>query len=194
VIVAVSVEVMVVGPLGNPSSGVARDLGLDHVYAAAWTFLRWPVLMVIIVGFLSCLYRYSPNARQTWRDCLPGAVLGAVLWVLAAAFFRVSAALGLRSASGVKADDTVVTIIGQSVNAVVATVFWAYLASVAILLGGEFNAALRARRLAQSRTAQGGSPAADQPVVLWQIPHVSPPDGGASPQAQEGLRAATPKT
>jgi len=34
------------------------------------------------------------------------------------------------------------------VNAVVATVLWAYLASVAILLGGEFNAALRARRQA----------------------------------------------
>jgi uncharacterized BrkB/YihY/UPF0761 family membrane protein len=37
-----------------------------------------------------------------------------------------------------------VTIIGQSVNAVVATVLWAYLASIAILVGGEFNAALRA--------------------------------------------------
>jgi len=39
-----------------------------------------------------------------------------------------------------------VTLIGQSVNAVVATVLWAYMASIAILLGGEFNAALHARR------------------------------------------------
>jgi hypothetical protein len=65
---------------------------------------------------------------------------------VAGAGFRVSAAIGLRSSSGVSTDDPTVHIIGQSVNAVVATVIWAYLASIAILLGGEFNAALGDRR------------------------------------------------
>jgi uncharacterized BrkB/YihY/UPF0761 family membrane protein len=65
--------------------------------------------------------------------------------ILAAAAFRVSASLGLRNSIGVASDDPSVRIIGQSVNAVVATVLWAYLASIAILIGGEFNAALRAR-------------------------------------------------
>jgi hypothetical protein len=73
-------------------------------------------------------------------------LVGAALWLVAAVAFRASAALGLRGSGGVAADDPAVTIIGQSVNAVVATVLWAYLASIAILVGGEFNAALRARR------------------------------------------------
>jgi hypothetical protein len=47
---------------------------------------------------------------------------------------------------GVAADDPTVAIIGQAVNAVVATVLWAYLASVAILVGGELNVELRAGR------------------------------------------------
>ena len=53
------------------------------------------------------------------------------------------------------ADDPTVQIIGQSVNAVIATVLWAYLASIAILLGGEFNVLLRDRREAQRNSVVG---------------------------------------
>jgi uncharacterized BrkB/YihY/UPF0761 family membrane protein len=42
-----------------------------------------------------------------------------------------------------------VPLIGQAVNALVSTVLWAYIAIIAILLGGELNAALRARREAR---------------------------------------------
>jgi membrane protein len=137
---------MVVGPLGDPDSGPVRWLGLGDAYTLVWSIVRWPLLLAIVVGFLVSLYRFSPNVRHHWRDCVPGAVLGATLWIVAAVGFRLSAALGLRSSSGVAADDRAVNLIGQSVNAVVATVLWAYFASIAILIGGEFNAALRARR------------------------------------------------
>jgi hypothetical protein len=80
-------------------------------------------------------------------------LVGAALWLVAAVAFRASAALGLRGSRGAAADDPAVTIIGQSVNTVVAIVLWAYLASIAILVGGEFNAALRARR--RSRVPTG---------------------------------------
>jgi membrane protein len=147
-LVAVTVEAMVVGPLGSPSSGPASDLGFERTYAVVWAILRWPLLLLIVVGFLVCLYRFSPNVPHGWRDCLPGAVLGAALWILAAVGFRLSAAMGLQGSRGVAAGDPTVDVIGQSVNAVIATVLWAYLASIAILMGGEFNAALRLRRSA----------------------------------------------
>jgi membrane protein len=144
-IVAATVQFMVTGPLGS-RGGVLREIGLGDAYMAMWSVVRWPLLLAIVVAFLACLYRFGPNVRQSLRDCLPGALVGALLWIGAAAFFRATAALGLRGSSGVANDDPAVHIIGQSVNAVVATVLWAYLASIAILLGGEFNAALRARR------------------------------------------------
>jgi membrane protein len=145
-VVALTVELMVTGPLGDPDGAVARRLGIGHAYAVAWSVLRWPVLLLTVVGFLMCLYRFSPNVRQCWADCLPGACAGAILWILAAATFRLAATLGLHSSAGVAADDPTVAIIGQAVNAVVATVLWAYLASVAILVGGELNVQLRAGR------------------------------------------------
>jgi membrane protein len=157
VMVALTVELMVNGPLGR-TGGIARDRGLAEVYTTAWSFLRWPLLLGIVVTFLLCLYRYSPNVQLSWRDCLPGAVVGAGLWIVAAIAFRLSAAAGLRGSSGVAADDPAVQIIGQSVNAVVATVLWAYLASVAILVGGEFNVVLRERRAIQAALAAAAMP------------------------------------
>ena len=144
-VVATTVELMVNGPLGRRGAIFDR-MGLADAYVTVWSVFRWPLLLSIVVTFLVCLYRFSPNVRHSWRDCLPGALLGALLWISAAVAFRVLAALGLRGSSGVAADDPAVQIIGQSVNAVVATVLWAYLASIAILLGGEFNAILRERR------------------------------------------------
>ena len=154
-LVAVTIEVMVVGPLGNPRTGVASDLGMGDVYRTGWAVLRWPLLLVVVVAFLVSLYRFSPNVRHCWRDCLPGAVFGAALWIAAAIAFRVSAAIGLQSSRGVSGGDANVDIIGQSVNAVIATVLWAYLASIAILFGGEFNAVLRRRAMAAALAGAG---------------------------------------
>jgi membrane protein len=153
-VVAVSVELMVNGPLG-PSGGFMADMGLAGAYSTVWGIVRWPLLLVIIVTFLALLYRYSPSIRLSWREVLPGAAVGAALWIFAAVAFRALTALGLRSSGGVSADDPAVQIIGQSVNAVVATVLWAYLASIAILLGSEFNVLMRERREAHRAAAVG---------------------------------------
>ena len=131
-----------------------KGLAFQEGYKTAWEILRWPLLLVIVVGFLVCLYHYSSSLRPSWRDCLWGALVGAVLWIVAAVAFRAITELGLRT-SGVAADDPTVQIIGQSVNAVIATVLWAYLASIAILLGGEFNVLLRDRREAQRNSVVG---------------------------------------
>lgn len=134
-------------------------LTVEMTVAVGWAALRVPLLLAVVIGFLVSLYRFSPNVRHTWRECLPGALVGAALWIVAAIVFRISAELGMRAASGgVAANDPSMILIGQSINAVVATVLWAYLASIAILIGGEFNAALRNRRLERAVVA---APAAE---------------------------------
>ena len=153
-VVAVTVEMMVSGPLGEMTGDPARTLGIEGPYEGIWSVLRWPIGLALVVGFLVCLYRFTANVRQSWRECVPGAIVGAVLWISAAVAFRLTA--GARDWSGVASNDPSVTLIGQAVNAVVSTVLWAYLASIAILLGGELNAVLRKRRAARAV-------AADQP-------------------------------
>jgi membrane protein len=145
-VVAVTVEMMVSGPLGELTGDPAKTLGIEGPYSAAWSVVRWPIGFALVIAFLVCLYRFCANVRQCWRDCLPGAVVGASLWIAAAVAFRLT--VNMRDWSGVASNDPSVTLIGQAVNAVVSTVLWAYLASIAILLGGEVNAALRQRRAA----------------------------------------------
>jgi membrane protein len=152
-LVAITVEMMAVGPFGHGAAAPLSRLGFSDEYAITWSIVRWPLGLAVVMAFLVCLYRFSANVRHSWRECVPGALLGAGLWILAAVLFRLSAALGLRGSIGVASDDPGVRIIGQSVNAVVATVLWAYLASIAILVGGEFNAALRARRMRRAAMA-----------------------------------------
>jgi membrane protein len=146
VLVTVTVEMMVVGPLGSANSGPASWMGLGDAYSLTWSILRWPILLAVVVGFLLSLYRFCPNVRQRFRDCLPGALLGAFLWILAAVGFRLTAPLGLHGATWLGNGDPTVTIIGETINALVATVLWAYFASLAILAGGELNGILRARQ------------------------------------------------
>ena len=43
--------------------------------------VRWPLLLAILLAVIAALYRYGPNVRQTWRQCLPGAALAVLLWV-----------------------------------------------------------------------------------------------------------------
>jgi membrane protein len=143
-VVAVTVEMMVSGPLGELTGDPAKTLGIEGPYSALWSVIRWPIGLALVVGFLVCLYRFTANVKHCWRDCVPGAVVGAVLWIGAAVAFRLT--VDMRDWSGVASNDPSVTLIGQAVNAVVSTVLWAYLASIAILLGGEVNALLRKRR------------------------------------------------
>jgi membrane protein len=125
---------------------IAQHSGHEPALVRAWDILRWPLLLTVLIGALLGVYRYIPSVSHRWRDCLPGAVLGVVLWVLAAAFFRAYLLLGAGDPTGVAADDPQVVLIGRTVGAVVATAVWMYFSSIAVLLGAELNAELARRR------------------------------------------------
>mgnify|MGYP001107690055 CR=1 FL=1 len=72
-VVAVTVEMMVSGPLGQLTGDPARSLGIEGAYSSLWSVVRWPIGLALVVLFLVCLYRFSANVRHGWRDCLPGA-------------------------------------------------------------------------------------------------------------------------
>jgi membrane protein len=148
VVVVLTLGVMVDAPFLDERRDLTGQLGMSRAAATAWFIGRWPVLVLVLVGFLLCLYRFAPSVRHAWHDLLPGAVLGVLLWILAAAAFRIYLAFGRGAPTGVVVDDERVVIVGRAVGAVVATVLWTYFSSVAILLGNELNAELaRLRRL-----------------------------------------------
>jgi len=146
VVVVLTLGIMVDAPFLDEHRAVAAQFGVSQALVTAWYLGRWPVVLLVLGVFLLCLYRFAPSIRHAWRHLVPGAVLGVLLWILAAVAFRIYLALGSGAPTGVVVNDARVVIIGQAVGAVVATVLWTYFSSVAILVGNELNAELARMR------------------------------------------------
>jgi membrane protein len=142
VVVVLTLGIMVDAPFLDEQRDLALEFGVSRALATAWYIGRWPVVLLVLVAFLLCLYRLAPSVRHAWRHLIPGAILGVILWILAAVAFRIYLALSGGAPTGVVVNNAQVVLIGRAVEAVVATVLWTYFSSVAILVGNELNAEL----------------------------------------------------
>ncbi len=142
VVVVLTLLLMVVGPLLGTGQTLADRFGLGGLFQALWGIGRWPLLVLIVVAFLACVYRLCPNVNFGWRACLPGAVLGVALWILASVGFRVYLAAGGGDSVLADTQDVAVALVGRVIGTLVATIVWTYLTGFAILVGGELNAEL----------------------------------------------------
>ena len=192
VAIVVTLTLMVVGWRGN-KHGIDKWLASVPIAADIWNIVRWPILVLILVALLVGVYRYSPNVRHRWRDCLPGAALGVLLWAGAAALFRAYLMLGSGAPTGVRSHDSQVVLIGRAVGASIGTAVFIYFSSIAILLGAEVNALIiRYRRLAAAAADASLVPSVPLPAAgppLTPAPKV-PAESG--PRAAPLLPAAGP--
>lgn len=134
-IVVVTAVLALVGPLLGRGPELADLFGLGEVFVATWTYLRWPVLVSMLVVWLLVVYRYGPNRTAPWRAGLPGALWTTAGWLAATGGFHVY----VRTAG----DSNVV--IGAFGGAAV-VMLWLYLLILTLLVGGELNAVLERRR------------------------------------------------
>ena len=147
VVVTTVVVMLVVGPLLGSARGLAVRFQLGDTFALIWNVGRWPVAVLVIAAFLLAIYRYAPDARTRWRTVLPGAIVGVVLWLLLAVGFRLYLASDFGRGQAVSLEDEALVVVSRTVGTIVATVLWTFLSSLAVLAGGEVNAAVdRVRR------------------------------------------------
>lgn len=131
----VALAALVVGPLFGRGERLAALVGLGTVFSTAWDLLRLPLTGAALVLWAAALFRVAPNRRVSWRSAVPGALLTALLWVLASSGFRLYLEL-------VAGSNPLLGAFGG--GAIVMT--WVYLLALSLLLGGELNAVLHDRR------------------------------------------------
>jgi membrane protein len=130
-------------------------LGGDDALVQLATWLRWPVLLVLLVGLLLLLYLVGPDrTRARWRWALPGAVLGALTWTVASIGF------GIYVSQFADLDDTYGPLAG-----VIIVMLWTFLSAFAVLLGAVVNAELE-RQTAVDTTAGPERPAGERGAVV----------------------------
>jgi membrane protein len=113
---------------------LVSDAGLGSGGRTAVNVARWPVLLFVMVLSLGVIYRLAGDRPRTaWLGVItPGAIVGAVIWVVASAGFALYAA---NFASYSKTYGTLASI--------VVVLLWLYLSALAVLIGGEVDGMIR---------------------------------------------------
>ncbi len=109
------------------------------LFGAGWTTLRWIAALALVNLLFSFVYWLAPNQRTGWRWASPGAVVGTVVWAL------ISLGFSFYTTSLGSYGKTYGAFAGVAI-----LIFWLYLTGLAILLGGEINAAFE-RQMAGRR-------------------------------------------
>lgn len=133
-------------------------LGLLHLggLVHGLTFLRWPILLVLVMLALAVLYRFGPNrAEPRWRWVTPGSVAASLLWLVGSAVFSwyISNFGHYNATYG-------------SLGALFGFLTWIWLSAVIVLLGAELNCEVERR----TPPAELGDKAAQSPPPAQRRP------------------------
>jgi len=106
------------------------QLGMGSAALDVWNVLQFPLAIVLLVAFFYLMYWALPYVKQDKKQILVGAIVAAVLFVLATLIFRVYV-------QHFPPNKTYGTV-----GAVMVLLTWMYVVSVVILVGGELNSEL----------------------------------------------------
>jgi membrane protein len=132
---------LVFGPM--LSDWLGRKTGDPSLVSWLWWAAEWPLLIAALLAIITVMLWLAPVQRPTWHELFPGALLATVLWILSSSGFAFFTA---------NFDNYNKT--WGSLSAVIVTLVWLWLTSLALLLGAELNAEV-ARRVSGNAVPAG---------------------------------------
>jgi membrane protein len=159
VLLIAGAALMLTGP--RAIEWIAEQAGLGSLFVTLWTWLRWPVLAILLMLVAALVYYVAPNVDQGFRLITPGAVLAVVIWVIASFGFSIYVAnFGNYNATY------------GSLGGGIVLLFYFYLSSAVLLLGAELNAELH-HAAQRAAGPEGEHQGGERPAVRGQTPHAS---------------------
>jgi membrane protein len=115
--------------IGHGLKGAVPVAG--SAFVVAWTVARWAASIGLIGLLFSVIYSFAPNRTpRKWRFVSPGSVVGTLIWA------GISVAFSFYTSVSGSYSKTYGAFAGVAI-----LIFWLYLTGLAILIGGEINAA-----------------------------------------------------
>jgi membrane protein len=114
-------------------------------FGEGWFFsvLGWILTAAAVTALFSIFYYFGPNRETpTWQWVTTGGLVGALLWIIAWVGF------GFYASNFSSYGETYGPLAG-----VIVLIFWLYLSSIAVLIGGELNAELERSAARKSQRA-----------------------------------------
>ena len=130
---------MILGP--QVIQWLAHQIGLEPLVVILWTWLRWPVAIVLLMLAVAIVYSMAPTIEQPFRFITPGSTLAVLVWI--------AASLGFGYYVQHLADYNAMY---GSLGAIIILLFYFFLSAAVLFFGAEVNAVIaqHARRSAES--------------------------------------------
>jgi membrane protein len=129
VMLIVATALMISGPAFL--TWLTHYVGLDQLFITIWTWIRWPVAILLLMLAVAVVYWAAPNVKQPFRFITPGSVVAVTVWVAASLGF------GVYVQNFADYNQTY-----GSLGAVIILLFYFYLSAAVLLFGAELNAVI----------------------------------------------------
>ena len=126
---------------------VATEIGREEQFQVFSSWGRWPLIAALLVFGLNAFYRVGPNITPRFLEPMPGAVLGVALWGVVTFGFTLYLEYVASWADAYGA-----------ISGILAFVFWLWAICLMIVVGGELNATLIARRELREAASRSAVP------------------------------------
>jgi membrane protein len=120
---------LLVGP--QAIQWLAGQVGLEQLVVTLWTWLRWPVILLLLTLAIAVVYYVAPDVEQDFRFITPGSVLTVVVWILASLAFNYY----LNHFANY-------SVMYGSVGTIIGLLLYFFISSAVLLFGAEVNAVI----------------------------------------------------
>lgn len=128
ILILIAAGLTLVGPRVLDWLGGAGGMG---VVTALWTWLRWPLAVLLVMITVAVVYYVAPNIKQPFAIVTPGSVLAVLGWIVASIGFSfyVSRFANYSATYG-------------SLGGVIVLLLYFFITAAVLLFGAELNAAI----------------------------------------------------
>ncbi len=110
---------------------LAEQVGLEQIVILLWTWLRWPVAVILLMFAVAIVYYVAPDVEQDFRFITPGSALAVLAWVGASLGFGYY----VRNFANYGATY-------GSLGTIIVLLLYFFITSAVLLFGAEVNAAI----------------------------------------------------
>lgn len=121
------------GLIGNL---IASYLPHPIIVYRIWNFLRYILVIFMMILIFASIYRYTPSKRLKWKEVFPGAIACTVGWLVVSLGFS----FYINNFSNYSK-------IYGGLGAVIILITWLYLTSIILITGGEINSIIVIRKI-----------------------------------------------
>jgi membrane protein len=125
----IAATLLIIGP--EAIQWLAEKVGLEQLFVILWTWLRWPVILFLLMTAVAIVYYVAPDVQQEFRFITPGAAISVIAWIMASLAFDYY----IRSFADY-------SVMYGSIATIIVLLLYFFISAAVLLFGAEVNSVI----------------------------------------------------